>query len=403
MKITAVKCHVLLDPGYDVDATSSNQDTIVVQIETDDGLTGIGETDLNAWIARACIEAPGTHTMDRGLGSMLIGMDPTDPERCWEELYVGTAMAGRRGALIHALGAIDMALWDIAGKAAGVPVWRLLGEQRPDGRLVPYASLLPNAGSDWEAFADALGGQAIDASRRGFRAAKLELLTRGPYRHSGLDVPDAKLVEVIAAVRRATGPGFAIMVDVAYGWQDWREALAVIETWSEYDVFFVETPLWSDDLEGYAELAKRSPIPLAAGEWLATRFEFEAYTRLGALHVLQPDIGRVGGLTEARRVARLAAAEGLKVVPHGWKTGITVAATAHLAAVTPELPFFEFVPPDVAESRLRRELVHDELALDADGTLALPGRPGLGIELDEDAVAEFSEAAARLDTRGSLS
>jgi L-alanine-DL-glutamate epimerase-like enolase superfamily enzyme len=398
VRITAIKCHVLLDPGYDVEATSSNQDTIVVQIETDEGLTGIGETDLNAWIARACIKAPGTHTMDRGLESMLIGMDPTDPERCWEALYVGTAMTGRRGALIHALGAVDIALWDIAGKAAGVPVWRLLGEQRPEGRLVPYASLLPNAGSDWEAFADALGRQAIDASRRGFRAAKLELLTRGPYRHSGLAVPDAKLVEVIAAVRRAAGPEFAIMVDVAYGWDDWREALAVLETWSEHNVFFIETPLWSDDLDGYAELAKRSPIPIAAGEWLATRFEFEAYTRLGALHVLQPDVGRVGGLTEARRVTQLAAAHGLQVVPHGWKTGITVAATAHLAAVTPQLPFFEFVPPDVAESRLRRELVHDELSLDADGTLALPQRPGLGIELDEQAVAEFSKAAARVGT-----
>ena len=123
MNVTAVKCHVLLDPGYDVGATSSNQDTIVVQIETDEGLTGIGETDLNAWIARACIEAPGTHTMDRGLGSMLIGMDPTDPERCWEALYVGTAMTGRRGALVHALGAVDMALWDIAiaWQAASTP------------------------------------------------------------------------------------------------------------------------------------------------------------------------------------------------------------------------------------------------------------------------------------------
>jgi L-alanine-DL-glutamate epimerase-like enolase superfamily enzyme len=396
MKITAVRCHVLLDPGYDVDATSSNQDSIVVEIETDEGLVGIGETDLNAWIARACIEAPGTHTMDRGLAAMLIGMDPSDPERCWDELYVGTAMTGRRGALIHALGAIDMALWDIAGKAAGVPVWRLLGDQRPESRLVPYASLLPNAGSDWEAFADAISGQAIDASQRGFRAAKLELLTRGPYRHAGLAVPDAKLIDVIAAVRGATGPDFTIMVDVAYGWEDWREALAVIETWAEHDLFFVETPLWSDDLTGYAELAKRSPVPLAAGEWLATRFEFESYTQLGALHVLQPDVGRVGGLTEARRVARLAAAHGLKVVPHGWKTGITVAATAHLAAVTPHLPFFEFVPPDVAESRLRRELVRDELLLDADGTLELPQRAGLGIELDDEALAEFTQAAAQL-------
>ncbi len=396
MKITAVKCQVLLDPGFDVDATSSNQDTIVVQVETDEGVVGIGETDLNAWIARACIEAPGTHTMDRGLGSTLVGMDPTEPERCWDELYVATAMTGRRGALIHALGAVDMALWDIAGKAAGVPTWRLLGEQRPEGKLVPYASLLPNAGSEWDEFAEALSGQAIDASRRGYRAAKLELLTRGPYRHSGLAVPDAKLVEVIAAVRRATGPDFTIMIDVAYGWDDWRDALAVLETWAVHDVFFVETPLWSDDLEGYAELAKRSPVPLAAGEWLATRFEFQAYTALGALHVLQPDVGRVGGLTEARRVTRLAAAHGLKVVPHGWKTGITVAATAHLAAVTPHLPFFEFVPPEVAESRLRRELVHDELALGSDGTLALPERPGLGIELNDDAVDEFAAAAMRV-------
>jgi len=322
-------------------------------------------------------------------------MDPTQPERCWDELYVGTAMTGRRGALVHALGAVDMALWDIAGQAAGVPVWRLLGEARPEGRLVPYASLLPNAGSDWEAFAETLAAQAIDAARLGFRAAKLELLTRGPYRHAGLSIPDSRLVEVVAAVRQAAGPDFVIMVDDAYGWEDWQEALAVIETWAPYDVFFCETPLWSDDLAGYAELAKRSPIPIAAGEWLATRFEFEAFTERGALHVLQPDVGRVGGLTEARRVADLAARHNLKVVPHGWKTGITVAATAHLAAVTPHLPFFEFVPPAVAESRLRRELVRDELVLE-NGTLALPSRPGLGIELDRDALAVFAEAAGRI-------
>ena len=396
MKITAVRCHVLVDPAYDVAATSSNQDTIVVEVETDEGLVGIGESDVNAWIARACIEAPGTHTMDRGLGAMLIGMDPADPERCWDELYVGTAMTGRRGALVHALGAIDIALWDIAGKAAGLPVWRLLGEPRSEGRLAPYASLLPNVGDDWETFAQALGGQAIDASRRGFRAAKLELLTRGPYRHTGLSVPDERLVEVIAAVRGAAGPDFTIMVDVGYGWDDWREALAVIESWAQHDVFFVETPLWSDDLDGYAELARRSPIPIAAGEWLATRFEFAAFVERGGLHVLQPDVGRVGGLTEARRVARMAAQHDLLVVPHGWKTGITVAATAHLAAVTPHLPFFEFVPPDVAESPLRRTLVHDELTLAPDGTLPLPARPGLGVELDADALATFSDAAAAL-------
>jgi L-alanine-DL-glutamate epimerase-like enolase superfamily enzyme len=396
MRVTAVRCHVLLDPGYDPEATSSNQDTIVVELDTDEGLVGIGETDLNAWVARACIEAPGTHTMDRGLGQLVVGMDPTDPERCWQELYVGTAMTGRRGALVHALGAIDIALWDLAGKAAGKPVWQLLGDARPEGALVPYASLLPSGEGGYEQFAETLAGQAVAASKVGFRAAKLELLTRGPYRHSGLSIPDERLVDVIASVRSAAGPGFQIMVDVGYGWDDWREALAVIETWAEHDVFFVETPLWTDDIDGYAELVRHSPVPVAAGEWLATHHEFAAYTARGALDVLQPDVGRVGGLTEARRVTRLAAEHGLRVVPHGWKTGLTVAATAHLAAVTPHLPFFEFVPPSMAESRLRRELVRDELTLREDGTLPLPARPGLGIELDPDAFAEFREAAARL-------
>ena len=106
MRISDVRTHVLLDPGYDVSATSSAQDTVVVEIETDEGLTGIGETDLNAWIARVCIEAPGTHTMDRGLREMLLGRDPLDPAAIWQDLYVGTAMTGRRGALINALGAI---------------------------------------------------------------------------------------------------------------------------------------------------------------------------------------------------------------------------------------------------------------------------------------------------------
>jgi L-alanine-DL-glutamate epimerase-like enolase superfamily enzyme len=384
---------VLLDPGYERDATSSNQDTIVVEVHTDEGITGIGETDLNAWVARACIEAPGTHTMDLGLAQTLIGMDPLDPVAAWERLYVGTAMTGRRGAAVHALGALDIALWDICGKAAGVPTWRLLGEAARDS-LTPYASLLPRGG-DWETFSGTLVDQATWAAGLGFRAAKLELLLTGPYAHEGMDVADSRMVETIAAVRAAVGPDFAIMVDVGYAWSGVEQALRVIESWDGLDVFFVETPLWADDLAGYAELSTRSPVRVAAGEWLATRHEFLDLMDRGGVQVVQPDVGRVGGLTEARRVCELAAERGRIVVPHGWKTGITVAATAHLAAVTGHMPFFEFVPQEVAESRLRRELVTDELRL-AGGRLALPERPGLGIELNRDALEEFAAAARAL-------
>ena len=394
MRVTGVDCHVLVDPAYERNATSSNQDTIVVEVYTDEGVTGIGETDLNAWVARACIQAPGTHTMDIGLGQSLVGMDPLDPELVWDRLYVGTAMTGRRGALVHALGAIDMALWDIAGKAAGVPTWQLLGEAAHES-FTPYASLLPRGGN-FDSFGQTLVDQAGWAAQLGFRACKLEILITGPYAHEGLDVPSTAMVDIIAGVRRAVGPDFTIMVDVAYAWKTAGEALEVIESWADQDVFFCETPLWADDLHEYADLARRSPIPIAAGEWLATRFEFLDLMDRGGVQVVQPDVGRVGGLTEARRVCRLAAERGRLVVPHGWKTGITVAATAHLAAVTGHMPFFEYVPQQVAESPLRRELVRDELEL-VDGRLALPARPGLGIELDRDAMARFEEAAARME------
>ena len=198
----------------------------------------------------------------------------------------------------------------------------------------------------------------------------------------------------MAGVRKAVGADFTIMVDVAYAWDSVERALEVIESWVDYDVFFVETPLWADDLEGYAELALRSPIKIAAGEWLATRFEFLDLMDKGLVDVAQPDVGSVGGLTGARRLCELAVQRDRLIVPHGWKTGITIAATAHLAAVTPHMPFFEFVPQSMAESALRRELVLDELEL-VDGTLALPQKPGLGIELNREALERFEEAARR--------
>jgi L-alanine-DL-glutamate epimerase-like enolase superfamily enzyme len=393
VKITGVDCHVLLDPEFDIGATSSAQDDLVVEIHTDEGISGVGETDVNPWIARECILAPGTHTMGQGLTEMLIGADPLYVEDLWERLYTGSAMNGRRGAVINAIGAIDIALHDLRGKALGKPCHELLGETVRTA-VAPYASLQPEV-SGFDAYRDSLVEWAVDARRRGFRAAKAEVTLSGPYAHVGLREPYTRATEVIAAVRAAVGDDFVLMVDCQYAFPDADQCLAVIRAWQDFDLFFVETPLPSDDLAGYARLAREQPIPIAAGEWLTTRFEFAQLIREGRIRVAQPDIGRVGGLTEALRVSKMAQAEGVIVIPHLWKTGISIAAAVHLAAVTSNCPYIEFLPAELSESPLRRELLTIEPSMES-GEIAVPTAPGLGIELNRDALARFAEAARRI-------
>ena len=390
MKITHIDCHVLLDPGYDVGATSSSQDDLVVEIHTDEGLIGIGESDLNPWIGRACIEAPGTHTMGLGLSQMLIGEDPMNPEALWERLYVGSAMNGRRGAVIHAMGALDMALHDLRGKALNKPCYELLGGAvKPF--IVPYASLQPEV-SSFDAYRSSILEWALRAKSLGFRAAKIEVTPCGPYAHKGLRASHQDMTEVIGSVRSAVGSDFTLMVDVQYAFPDADTCLKAIRPWIDFNLFFIETPLPSDDLAGYARLAAEQPIPIAAGEWLATRFEFLDLMDRGKIRVVQPDVGRVGGLTEAKRVCTMAEQRNLTIVPHLWKSGISIAAAAHLAATTANCAFIEFLPEQLCESALRRELVCGELKM-VDGVIALPTRPGLGIDLNRGALDRFKRAA----------
>jgi L-alanine-DL-glutamate epimerase-like enolase superfamily enzyme len=305
-------------------------------------------------------------------------------------MYVGSAMTGRRGMGICAIGALDMALWDLRGKIEGQPTWRLLGGAACE-TVTPYASLLPD-GDTLSEYSDSLVARAVGARDLGFKAAKLEVCIKGPYSHHGIQVADdAEIAGMVRRCREAVGPDMTLMVDVAYCWSDWKTALRAIAMFEDSDIFFIETPLPSDDIDGYAKLAAASPIRVAAGEWLNTRFEFLEYMRQDALDVVQPDVGRVGGLTEARRVAAAARDRGLLVVPHCWKSGIGIAASLHLAAVAPSCAFIEYLPKDLADSRLRRELLDEEHEL-IDGHLPLPDRPGLGVALNEKALAEFRVA-----------
>jgi L-alanine-DL-glutamate epimerase-like enolase superfamily enzyme len=392
MKITGIDCHVLLDPAFDIGATSSAQDDIVVEIHTDEGVSGIGESDVNPWMARACIEAPGTHTMGLGLRDMLLGANPLEVEQLWERLYTGSAMNGRRGVVIHAMGALDMALHDLRGKLLGKPCHELLGGATRDS-VTPYASLQPEIGS-FDAYRQSLLEWALKAKALGFRAAKLEVTPCGPYAHKGLKGSFDDMTSVIGMVRDAVGPDFTLMVDVQYAFPDADTCLDAIRDWQEFNLFFIETPVPSDDLEAYARVATEQPIPIAAGEWLATRFEFLDLMDRGAVQVVQPDVGRVGGLTEAKRVCDLAAVRGRTVVPHLWKTGISIAAAVHLAAVTPHCAFLEFLPKDLCESALRKELTGNGYEME-DGIIKVPRTPGLGIELNRDALERFRRAADR--------
>jgi L-alanine-DL-glutamate epimerase-like enolase superfamily enzyme len=165
----------------------------------------------------------------------------------------------------------------------------------------------------------------------------------------------------------------------------------------DFDLFFIETPLPSDDLDGYARLSAEQPIPIAAGEWLATRFEFLDLMDRGKVRVVQPDVGRVGGFTEAKRVCNLAEERNLTIVPHLWKTGLSIAAAAHLAATTPNCAFIEFLPDALCESSLRRELVSSELEM-VDGEIGLPRRPGLGVDLNRDALERFKREAEAISS-----
>jgi len=387
MKITAIECHVLVAPGLREDATSSSQDDLVVLVHTDEGITGVGETDTGPWLAKAAIESPGSHSMAMGMTELLIGSDPFDTGALWQRLYTQTAMSGRRGAVICAMGAIDMALWDIKGKALGLPVYKLLGGAHKH-HIVPYASLQPN-GSTVDEYGASLVAWTEKVREYGYRAAKMECTLDGPYRHLGLRGTDAQMTEIVTACRRAAGPDFEMMVDVQYRWPDAGAALRTLRRWADLDLFFVETPLPADDLAGYAALARSAPMRIAAGEWLNTRFEFLDLMDRGEIAVVQPDVGRVGGLTEAVRVCQLAQDRGRLIVPHCWKTGIGIAASAHLAAATPNCPFIEFLPEELSDSPLRRELAPNDLAL-RDGLLPLPQRPGLGVELNMDALKRYA-------------
>jgi L-alanine-DL-glutamate epimerase-like enolase superfamily enzyme len=365
MRITRVEPIVLRLPEVDVTRADGTQDAFLVRVHTDEGIIGIGEADTSPYLARTAIEMPSSHAISRGLAELLVGEDPLQVERLWQRLYDGSSYYGRSALALHAISAIDMALWDIAGRAAGKPVSELLGGRKAERVRVYASEVMPETVDEVRAIAE----RAVAA---GYRALKLGW---GPLGRS-LDRDE----ELVRAAREAIAPERDLMLDGGQAYTV-ESAKALLERVADARLYWLEEPLAPDDYEGYARLAG-SGARTAAGEADTTFEPFRRLVQLGRVDVLQPDVARCGGFTVARRILELAARHDVEVVPHCFSTGVLVTASLHVAAASARPTYSEF---SVAESPLAGGLLASAFSLE-DGTLAVPTGPGLGIELDEDAV-----------------
>jgi L-alanine-DL-glutamate epimerase-like enolase superfamily enzyme len=372
VKITDVEAVILRQPVLDEGIADGSQDDLVVLVHTDEGITGIGEVDSAPEAVRALVDAPGSHAIANSLKHLLVGEDPLDVERLWQKMYRGLIYIGRRGIAVHAISGIDIALWDIAGKAAGKPVCELIGTPKRD-KVRAYASMLmPDEPGE-------VRERVSELREQGFTAIKLGW---GP-----LGADPAKDVELATAAVEAAGEGGTILIDAGLGYgSDAKTAIGVGEQLDELGVFWLEEPFEPDEYEAYAELADAVEIRVAAGEQDTTLWGFRELIERGHVDLVQPDVTRCGGITELLRIAEFAQARGVETVPHAWKSGIIKAASLHVNAVLPDALFQEYC---VADTPINTSLTRQRLPIDADGFVAVPTGPGLGIELDDEVLARY--------------
>jgi L-rhamnonate dehydratase len=372
VKITDVEAVILRQPVLDDGIADGSQDDLVVLVHTDEGITGIGEVDSAPEAVRAMINAPGSHAIANSLRDLVVGEDPCDVERLWHKMYRGLIYVGRRGIALHAISGIDIALWDIKGKALGKPVCELIGTPKRD-RVRAYASrLMPDTPDEVRKAVGALRDQ-------GFTAVKLGW---GPL---GADA-DLDL-ELARAACEAGGEGVTILIDAGLGYvADAQKAIRVARGLEELGVFWLEEPFEPDEYEAYAELADTVEIRVAAGEQDTTLWGFRELIERGHVDLIQPDVTRCGGITELLRIAEFARGAGVETVPHAWKSGIIKAASLHVNAVLPEALFQEYC---VAETPINTLLTRERLPIDSEGYLTVPTGPGLGVELDQDVLERY--------------
>jgi len=382
MKITKVELFVLKSPGLYRSPEAAEEPPGptymgLVKVSTDAGIAGYSDVETSAPVAKAAVDAPrwsepGLECFD-GLASLVEGENPLEVERLWYKMYRGSIYYGRRGVAIQALSAIDIALWDIAGKFYGQPVHILLGGKWRD-RVRAYASTL------FRPTPEAMREAARLYLDQGFTAVKFGWGVFG--RSPELDV---RLVE---AARSELGAGNDLLVDT--GWfveRTPKQAIQVIRSLEPYRPFFVEEILHPEDYDGYRQVAGAVETLIACGEQEATEWGFRRLIE-AQVDVLQPDLSRCGGFTAARKIVHMAEMANRLVIPHSWSSDLLTAASLHLNAFQRRAVFVEF---NTSQGPLSRELVREPLRM-VDGCLAVPCGPGLGVEVNEETIARYRVA-----------
>jgi D-galactarolactone cycloisomerase len=342
---------------------------VLVEIVCDDGTIGWGECLGPAKANAAVVET---------YAGWLIGENPLETEKLWAKLYNALRDQGQRGLTLTALSGIDIALWDIKGKHFGVPVSTLLGGRFRES-VRAYAT-----GSFKRDGVNRVEDNAKEAARyraEGFHASKIKI---------GFGV--AEDLQVIRAVREAIGPDMRLMIDANHGYGV-LEAIELGRKAAEYNIDWFEEPVVPEQLAAYREVRAKQPIPVAGGETWHSRWGMKEPLETRAVDIIQPDLCGVGGFTEARRVADFASIHGVRVVPHVWGTAVQIAAALQFMAsmvpdpvrTNPVEPILEF---DRTDNPYRQAIVKTPLE-HVNGVVSIPNAPGLGIEINRDALAEF--------------
>ncbi|MDR6757108.1 L-alanine-DL-glutamate epimerase-like enolase superfamily enzyme [Mycoplana sp. BE70] len=371
MKITRVEALGLFGKspkgGWSNEIKPEDSIHSLIVVQTDNGVTGIGSVFTDARLVKAGLDL---------LRPLLMGESANEPMRVSEKLHQNTFWMGRGGTLTHVVSGVDIALWDIFGKICGQPIARLLGGSYRT-KVRAYASILMEE-------PDLMRERTAFFRAQGFKAIKIGWGPFGRRDNARLDE------DIVRAAREGAGADCQLMVDAgasdAYWPNGLKWALNTARMLHDYDVAWFEEALNPDALDDFRQLRLQSPVPIATGECLTRRQSYLPWFEARALDIVQPDVTKVGGITEQVRIAQMANAFGIKYIGHGWNTAVGLAADLQLAAAFPDTDLVEFI----GGSPYIDDIVQTPWALDAEGMLDIPQTPGLGLKLKLDSLADIS-------------